>query len=94
MCARLTYDPSPAPAPPHGPGDLLTTAQVARELGVTPQAVRHWISKGVRGRRLRATVTNRGKLVRGADLDRFLRGRTVARTFRTRIIDTPRAVVR
>jgi excisionase family DNA binding protein len=53
--------------------DLMSASEVARRLGVSPDAVADWTSMGIDGVRLPATRVGRVLVVRSRDLDRFLK---------------------
>jgi len=53
--------------------EWLSVEAIAKELGLHPDTVRSWI----RERKLQATKLGRDYRIRRADLDRFLKARTI-----------------
>jgi excisionase family DNA binding protein len=74
LIGALEEQGRPAPPPESGADELLTVAQVARELQVVPGTIRSWIQSGA----LKSSRPGNGKQpgrtyrVRRADLDAFV----------------------
>lgn len=55
--------------------EYLTIWRVCRETGFTPTTLYRWISEGVRGVKLKTSMSGKTKVILRSDLEEFLRWR-------------------